>query len=264
MNNSLSSTYIIKLNNFEGPFDLLLHLIEKNKIDIGNIPISDITDQYMEYLFAMQELDLSLASEFLFMAATLLQMKSKMLLPNEKAEALQDTGKDPLEELERKLSKYKKYKDASQYLKNMEENWANAYYKPHDFYMNSFNSNINNEHLMVSLDELNKAYVQLSEKNKNKLNLRANEIEIIKQKEKVSIRNKIKQIKRVLSKQSKFIFNKVFFKEGQSITEVITSFLALLILVKVGKASIDQEEPFSDIVVKHSRENKDGDPGNGM
>ncbi|GAE89066.1 segregation and condensation protein A [Acetivibrio straminisolvens JCM 21531] len=86
MESALSKACTIKIQNFEGPFDLLFHLIEKNQIDIYDIPIHEITDQYMDYLFAMQELDLEIASEFLVMAATLLHIKSKLLLPSPKQE----------------------------------------------------------------------------------------------------------------------------------------------------------------------------------
>lgn len=109
MTNATHDCCVIKIKDFEGPFDLLFYLIEKNKIDIYDIPIVEITDQYMDYLFAMKEMDLEIASEFLVMAATLLHIKSRMLLPERKDEAEDD--EDPREELILKLIEYKRVKD---------------------------------------------------------------------------------------------------------------------------------------------------------
>jgi segregation and condensation protein A len=111
--------YKIKIEVFEGPFALLCHLIEKNKIDIYDIPISVIADQYMDYLFSMTELNLDIASEFLVMASTLLRIKSRLLLPVS-SEAGEEQG-DPRDELVISVLEYKKYKDIAQSLKNRNE-----------------------------------------------------------------------------------------------------------------------------------------------
>ncbi len=115
-------TYKVKLHIFDGPLDLLLFLIKKEKIEITDIPISSITEQYLEYLELMKMLDLDVAGEFLVMAATLMHIKSKMLLPPEEKEAEEAEEEDPREELVRKLLEYKKYKDAAQRLQQMKEN----------------------------------------------------------------------------------------------------------------------------------------------
>ncbi|HEX9060229.1 MAG TPA: segregation/condensation protein A, partial [Clostridia bacterium] len=97
MESALTKACTIKIQNFEGPFDLLFHLIEKNKINIYDIPVNEITDQYMEYLFAMKEMDLEIASEFLVMAATLLHIKSRLLLPEKKTGKEEEEAVDPRE-----------------------------------------------------------------------------------------------------------------------------------------------------------------------
>ena len=147
MNSPLSDACIIKLNNFEGPFDLLFHLIEKNKVDIYDIPISEITDQYLDYLFAMQKMDLNVASEFLLMAANLLHIKSRMLLPKVKGETEQGEEKDPRDELAEKLVEYKKYKELSLCLKKLGEEWSKAYYKIPEIYA----IKVDNDKLAASL-----------------------------------------------------------------------------------------------------------------
>ena len=120
----------VKLNVFEGPLDLLLHLIEKNKIDIYDIPIVEITDQYMEYLHSMEKEDLGIMSEFLVMAATLLDIKCKMLLPKEVNEEGEE--EDPRAELVQKLLEYKMYKYMSYELRDRLGDAAGVYYRKQD------------------------------------------------------------------------------------------------------------------------------------
>ena len=128
MESSLTYACQIKIENFEGPFDLLFHLIEKNKMNIYDIPINDITDQYMDYLYGMKELDMEVASEFLLMAATLLHIKSKLLLPSKKDKE-EEAEVDPREELILKLIEYKKYKEFAESLRKREAQWEGAVYK---------------------------------------------------------------------------------------------------------------------------------------
>ena len=112
--------YKVKLKIFEGPLDLLLYLIKKNEIDVCNIPIFEITEQYLEYLNLMQLLDLDIAGEFLLMAATLMYIKSRMLLPPEEQEELEEAEGDPRAELVQKLLEYQRFKQAAGRLENME------------------------------------------------------------------------------------------------------------------------------------------------
>ena len=162
--------YKIVLETFEGPLDLLLHLIEKAKVDIYDIPISDIPDQYMEYLNNMKELDLEIASDFLVMASTLLEIKSKMLLPAKNIEnedrQLEMEEIDPRIELVRRLVEYKKYKKVAEELKIQEINQNKVFYKPkEEFTYTKEDIELQN----LNVDELVKVLnTVLSKKNKKK------------------------------------------------------------------------------------------------
>src|SRR5438067_1906132 len=115
--------YQVRIQNFEGPLDLLLHLIRKSEINIYDIPINLIAQQYLSYIEAMKELNLTVAWEFLVMSATLLQIKSKMLLPADETTADEEDGLDPSDELVRRLLEYKKFKDAARQLDEHERLW---------------------------------------------------------------------------------------------------------------------------------------------
>jgi len=241
----LVKAYRIKLQdlNFEGPFDLLFHLIEKNKINICDIPINDIADQYMEYLFAMQDLDLEIASEFLVMAATLLHIKSKTLLPDrvEKPE----NEHDPREELVTRLLVYKCYKEFANVLADREKEWEKVFYKlPEigDFAQEE-------ETIELSSHELRRVYLALLDKNRKKMNSGAKNIEQIVEHEKVSLKNKMREVLRLLTNRSFFRFSEVFSPEKKSRMEVVTGFLAVLELARLKRAKLVQKRTFSDIMV---------------
>jgi len=121
------AAYEVKLPVFEGPLDLLLHLIREHRIDIYDIPISLITRQYLDYLALMKDLNLSVAGEFLVMAATLLQIKSRMLLPREERPDVPDDGEDPREELVKRLVEYQQYKEAATRLEERETHWRDVF-----------------------------------------------------------------------------------------------------------------------------------------
>ncbi|UOQ47538.1 segregation/condensation protein A [Gracilibacillus caseinilyticus] len=122
--------YQVKLESFEGPLDLLLHLINKYEIDIYDIPVAEITSQYMVYIHTMQQLELDIASEYLVMAATLLEIKSKLLLPNPSIEIEEEYEEDPREELMRRLIEYRKYKEAAEHLKDREVEQSQVHTRP--------------------------------------------------------------------------------------------------------------------------------------
>lgn len=128
----MSKSYQVKLDGFEGPLDLLLHLIHRYEIDIYDIPVAKITDQYMQFIHTMKKLELDVASEYLVMAATLLAMKSQMLLPNQDAEVLdeEELEEDPREDLMKKLIEYRKYKQAADELKQKEVQANRIYTRP--------------------------------------------------------------------------------------------------------------------------------------
>ena len=125
-------SYEVKLEVFEGPLDLLLHLIKKNEVNVYDIPISIITQQYLDYIDLMEELNLDIAGEFLLMAATLTHIKSKMLLPQEEKAGGEEEEEDPRAELVRRLLEYKRFKDAAGELGKREDIWRDIFYQPHD------------------------------------------------------------------------------------------------------------------------------------
>jgi segregation and condensation protein A len=247
---ALTNACKIKIQNFEGPFDLLFHLIEKNKINIYDIPINEITDQYMEYLFAMQKLDLDIASEFLVMASTLLHIKSRLLLP-EKKEKLEEA--DPREELVLRLVEYKKYKDFSQILKQREQEWMRLYYKLPEV----IELNRSDEVLELSPDELRRVYADLIKKNKSKMNDQSQKIAAIIQHEKVSLKSKMKEIVRSFMNKTCLVFSHIFSLGSKSKTEVVTGFLAILELSKLKKVKLEQDKQFSDILIYKVDDNLD-------
>src|SRR3989304_5381694 len=125
-------SYEVKLEVFEGPLDLLLHLIKKNEVNIYDIPISIVTQQYLEYIDIMQDLNLEIAGEFLLMAATLTHIKSKMLLPREEKAGEDEEAEDPRAELIRKLLEYKSFKEVAEELGQREDTWRDIFYNPPD------------------------------------------------------------------------------------------------------------------------------------
>lgn len=125
-------SYQIKLEVFEGPLDLLLHLIKKNEVNIYDIPISLLTRQYLDYIGLMEEFNLEIAGEFLLMAATLTYIKSRMLLPQEEKTGVDELEEDPREELVRRLLEYKRFKEAAEELGKKEDIWRDVFYQGHD------------------------------------------------------------------------------------------------------------------------------------
>jgi len=256
LKSALTDACTLKLNNFEGPFDLLFFLIEKNKIDIYDIPIFEITEQYMEYLAAMQELDLEIASEFLVMAATLLHIKSCMLLPKHDEKDAEEL--DPREELILKLVTYKKYKEFSEILKDREAAWSKVHYKLPEIIPVIQQE----EELEVSPVILRQCMMEVLNRSRERMSNDSRKMQRILDQERVSLRAKVREILGILAKGIKFCFSKVFSPLTRSRIEVATGFLALLEVVKMGRASVDQPVAFGDIYVtpekpKKKRENRE-------
>lgn len=251
MESALSKACTIKIENFEGPFDLLFHLIEKNQVDIYDIPINQITDQYMDYLFQMQEMDLEVASEFLVMAATLLHIKSKLLLPSIKQE--KEDEFDPREELILRLVEYKRYKQFAHVLKVRELEWERVCYKLAE----EIDIKSVDEPIELSYDELKRVYFSIVERYEKKQNKVANKMTQILQVEKVSLRSKIREVIKTLINKACFKFADLFSLATKSKLEVVTGFLAILELAKLKKISIIQNRQFEDIMVYKATDNLD-------
>lgn len=243
MESALTNACTIKIENFEGPFDLLFHLIEKNKMNIYDIPINDITDQYMEYLYAMQQMDLEIACEFLLMAATLLHIKSKLLLSDKKEK--QEVEEDPREELILKLVEYRKYKETSESLKLQEKLWEKAIYKLPDV----IEFKRENEIIDLNPDELKKTYISILERSKRKINDTSEKMTHIMQIEKVSLKSKMRQVLKRLLDSVTVKFSEIFSKKTATKLEMVTGFLAILELTKLKKIKLEQDGQFMDIYV---------------
>ena len=234
--------YAIKIDNFEGPLDLLCHLIDKNKMNIYDIQISKITDQYIEYLKEQEKLNLEIASEFLVMASTLLYLKSKNLLPKQEEEEEELTE----EELIRRIIEYKKFKEISKVFKENYEIYANRVFKgqeeialPKKKLEKEFNHTI-----------IPNIYQKLIERNSVKINQNAKNIEKIALVENYTVASKVKEMFKVLIKQKRFVFNKLFSVSTHNKQEVVTAFSGLLELSRRNKVETKQEELFGDITVK--------------
>ena len=240
----------VKLQAFEGPLDLLLHLIEKNKINIYDIPIVEITEQYMEYIKQMKEHDLNVVSEFLVMAAWLLEIKSKMLLPKE----VNDEGEeeDPREELVRQLLEYKMYKFMASELKERQVDAALSFYKeptvPKE--VAQYEEPVDLVELLsgVSLAKLYKVFELVIKKQKDKVDpIRSRFGQI--QKEEVSLSDKMDYVQEYARNNKKFNF-RVLLEENKTKMQMIVTFLAILELMKVGDIKISQEDIFEDIIIE--------------
>ncbi len=234
--------YAIKIENFEGPLDLLCHLIEKNKMDIYDIHLNEITDQYIQYLNQMEKMNLEIASEFVVMASTLLYLKSKNLLPKQEEEEEELTE----EELIRRIIEYKKFKEISKVLKqNYIEN-GNRYYKVQE------NIELPKQKLEKEYDNqvIPKIYQQLLERTSVKLNQNAKNIEKIALVENYTVASKVKEMFKVLVKQKRFVFNKLFALNKHNKQEVVTAFSGLLEMSRRKKVETTQDELFGDITVE--------------
>lgn len=240
----------LKLTAFEGPLDLLLHLIDKNKIDIYDIPIADITDQYMEYLHAMEEEDLGIMSEFLVMAATLLDIKCRMLLPKEVNEEGEED--DPRAELVEKLLEYKTYKYMSYELKDRMEDAFGIYYKkptvPKEVLQ--YQEPVDPRELLagLTLEKLNEIYKQVLRRQENKRDPVRSSFGTI-EKEEVSVSDKLLQLRDYARSHRSFRFRDLLMAQSSRV-QVVVTFLSILELIKMGHIHVEQESLFDDIRVE--------------
>ncbi|MFT9495584.1 segregation and condensation protein A [Anaerosolibacter sp.] len=241
-------TYNVKLETFEGPFDLLYHLIEKAEVDIYNIPIAQITDQYIQYIQDMQKFDLEVTSEFLVMAATLIEIKSKMLLPNKHEEQLVIAIDeiDPRQDLIARLIEYKKYKTAAEEFKKREDVFKKIFYKSQE-QLDQYIKYDDIELVEMDLNTLISAFNKLLEKRKNHSKLQAYVDEI--QRDEVTIEDKISQIQQYLEIHHAVDFHHLF-SDSCSKSEIVVTFLALLELIKLNYLTVQQSRIFDKIIIK--------------
>ena len=242
----------VKLEAFEGPLDLLLHLIDKNKINIYDIPIVMITDQYMEYISAMESKDMDIMSEFLVMAATLLNIKSRMLLPREEEVAEED--EDPRKELVERLLEYKMYKYMSYELKDRQIDAAKVVYKgptiPEE--VKNFKEEIDLDGLLsdLTLNKLHSIFKSVMKKQVDKIDPIRSKFGKI-EKEEVNQEEKMSYIERYAREHKHFSFRNLL-EEQSSKMDIIVTFLGILEFMKMGILRISQEAIFDDIMITYT------------
>lgn len=239
----------VKLQEFEGPLDLLLHLIDKNKVSIFDIPIVEITDQYMEYIREMETADMSVMSEFLVMAATLLDIKSKMLLPAEVNEEGEE--EDPRQELVERLLEYKLYKYMSYELRDRQEDAQRCAYReagmPKEVL--AYREPVDTKELLadVSLSRLNSIFREVMKRQESRIDPVRSTFGRM-EKEEVNLEETISHVEEYISRHKKCSFRNLL-KNQKSKMQVIITFLTILEMMKTGKIEVEQEEIFSDILI---------------
>lgn len=242
----IDSSLRFKLDQFEGPLDLLYHLIKVAKIDIREIFISQITEQYLEMMKDIDSLDMEKSADFTLMAATLLEIKSKQLLP--KPEVLEETDEeDPEEKLYRQLEEYKLFKEASEKMKEIED--VGKFFKKPDDSAGEYRYELPEK---LSVDALINAFSNLL----HRVSVKAEEMterKIVK--DRFTVAEKIAQIKDALLLKSKFKFNELF-EADYSKSEIINTFLALLELLKTQIIKVEQTSTFGEIDILKREEEK--------
>lgn len=243
-----SNKYAIKIENFEGPLDLLCHLIDKNKMNIYDIKISEIADQYIEYINKMEALNLEITSEFLIMASTLLYIKSKGLLPNE----VENEEELTEEQLIERIIEYKKYKEITQEFRSNYKEFSKRFFKIAE------SIELPKQKLEIEYNQqvLPNIYKTIIEKNNERINQNAKNIEKIAIIESYTVASKVKEMFKELIKRPKFVFNKLYSISKCNKQEVVTAFTGLLELSRRNKVVTAQDELFGDITVEKVKQNK--------
>ena len=235
--------YSIKINEFEGPLDLLLHLIKESNIDIYDISIEEITNQYLEYINKMEELNIEIASSYLTMAAELMLLKSKSLLPIKKEEDEEiDESEDTKEKLITRLVEYQKYKEITKDLKTLEHQRKEFYIKSTSNLSNIVDEKIKND-TDIGIDDLLEAFSAfLERKDKEKpLNTKITNKEYSVKLRKNDIKNYLQQRKKAEFKELFNIYNKSY---------IIVTFISILELAKENQVNLTQEDNFANIYIE--------------
>jgi len=230
--------YEIKINDFEGPLDLLLHLIKESNVDIYDISIEDVTKQYLDYIKKMEELNLSIASEYLIMAAELIEIKSKMLLPKRQIEKSEEEI-DDREDLINRLIEYQKYKEITSKLREF-RNDRDMFYTKDPSSLNEFRKENTTINLQVDFNDLMDAFQKYLERKKleKPLNTKITKKEL-------SVHDRCIKIKNILREKKEVKFTELF--DIVNVPYVVVTFLSILELVKKNEIILMQNDNFSDI-----------------
>ena len=226
----------IKLGQFAGPLDLLLYLIKQEQANIFDIPIAKITDEYLQYIRLMKSLDISVAADFLVMAATLIEIKSKMLLPREKTEAEDEEIEDPRKELIDRLLEYEKYKSAAQML------YERTTVEQAIFSRGQIELDENNAEINATMFDLLTVFQKIVARHKD-------EIQMEIHREEISLADMIKTLKKRLFDQIELSILE-FFEEMHSKRELVTAFVAVLEITRTESVKLIQDKIFGDIILK--------------
>lgn len=242
--------YKIDIDMFEGPMDLLLHLINEAEIDLYDIPINSITEQFLGYLNKIETLNLEIASEFLIMASTLIEIKSKMLLPKKPVDEQMELEEiDPRTELVERLIEYKKYKTVSKKLREKEFTQSKVYYKPkEDIFEKTDDIQIEEMDISKLLKAVNNI---LANREKKERLLTINEI----QREEYTLEECIEEIKSHLVNKDTIKFTELL-NDNISTEKIITYFLSILELISIGFVLAKQTEDFTNIVIINRKDNE--------
>ena len=235
----------VHINVFEGPMDLLLHLIKKDNLDVTDVNVSEITKQYLDYLNVMKELNLEIAGEFLVMASTLMQIKAKSLLPSQ-VPTRENEGPDPAKELIAKLLEYQKYKEAGKFLEEKLEENKDNFYKSAPIFDNG--EKVLNLQLFDLLSAVKRAFDRLDERKR---------IELLKIEE-FPIETKMEKVVGLLQSRSWVLLDDVFVGETKK-RGIITCFMAVLELIKIKKLLARQDTQEGQIRIYLNPDNKDTD-----
>ncbi|OCL27037.1 hypothetical protein U472_06000 [Orenia metallireducens] len=242
--------YEVKIDAFQGPIDLLMHLLKKNKVEIYDIPIAEVTRQYLDYIANMQKLDLDVASEFLIMAAQLMEIKAQTLLPKEKNDNEEEV--DPRQELVEKLLEYKKYKQLALQLQEFEQEQRKSYTRNVAPLLSGLEFEKSNPLEGVTIDQFISAFHKALKKKTKKSDK--------KEEEQVDTLDKLKAEEITIKEQQGYIMQRLvavgdeisfmdLFSQFSSRLEIVVTFMALLELIKINEVKIKQDNNFDEIKI---------------
>ena len=241
-------SYKVKLDVFEGPFDLLVYLIERSGVNIYEVNISEITDQYVDYVSAMEEVNPEMAAEFMVLAATLLQIKSKMLLPGACTDFVtqeDEEAEDPRRELAERIAEYRKYKTAAERLKDQEAQAAKIFAKPSEDI--SRYTEQPEEYLNVDLNQFVRAFQTFLEKRRRIGEVRKRYERAAR--DRMSMEEKSEYIRINLEKTEKVFFSELL-QDRSDIYDIVLTFVTLLELLSQGSITVMQEQMFDDMIIE--------------
>ena len=231
----------VQFETFDGPLDLLLSLLSKNEINIYDIPIAKITDQYMNYLYQADEFNIELASEFIVVAAQLIEIKTRMMLPKEEPEEEQP---DPREELVRRLNEYRVFKQISEYIRKGEHTYQELVEKDPEYFPQLAEETPVDINTQMLLNAIRSVFARTRIKPEE-------EFDYTIMREEVSVEEMIENISRRLERDNSISFFSLF-EEHSSKYYIIAAFLAILEMVKDGTVLLSQETPYADIIIERA------------